>query len=191
MGAKKGIALIIGIALTFGLAACAFGRQTEPNKTADTEAPQEQSLKPSDAAHSAASTPDEDEPKASTEQKNALEEYMHLFIGSTEISVEWEDNESVNALIELVKAEPLIIDMSTYGGFEQVGALGTSLPRDDKQMTAEAGDVVLYSGNRLVIFYGSNSWAYTRLGRVADKTAAEMAELLGSGNVTITISYGG
>ena len=55
------------------------------------------------------------------------------------------------------------------------------------QTTTEAGDVVLYSGNQLVIFYGSNSWAYTRLGHVADKTAQEMSELLGSGDVTVII----
>ena len=81
--------------------------------------------------------------------------------------------------------------MSMYGGFEQVGSLGTSLPRNDKQTTTEAGDIVLYSGNQIVVFYGSNSWTYTRLGRITDKTAAEMADLLGKGNVTITISYGG
>ena len=80
--------------------------------------------------------------------------------------------------------------MSMYGGFEQVGPLGTSLPRDDRQTTNEAGDIVLYSGNQIVVFYGSNSWAYTRLGKITDKTASEMADLLGNGNVTITISCG-
>ena len=78
--------------------------------------------------------------------------------------------------------------MSMYGGFEQVGSLGTSLPRDDKQITTNAGDIVLYSGNQIVVFYGTNSWAYTRLGRITDKTASEMADLLGNGNVRITIS---
>ena len=116
---------------------------------------------------------------------------MHLFIGNTEVSVVWEDNESVSALIDLVKAKPLVIDMSMYGGFEQVGSLVTSLPRNDMQTTAEAGDIVLYSGNQIVVFYGSNSWSYTRLGRITDKTAAEMADLLSNGNVTMTISYGG
>ena len=75
--------------------------------------------------------------------------------------------------------------MSMYGGFEQVGSLGTSLPRDDKQITTNAGDIVLYSGNQIVVFYGTNSWAYTRLGRITDKTASEMADLLGNGNVRI------
>ena len=113
---------------------------------------------------------------------------LNMMIGETAVAVEWEDNESVSALKELVKDEPLVIQMSMYDDFEQVGSLGTSLPRDDEQITTKAGDIVLYSGNQIVVFYGSNSWAYTRLGHITDKTAQEMAELLGNGNVTITIS---
>ena len=75
-----------------------------------------------------------------------------------------------------------------YGGFEQVGPIGQSLPRNDEQTTTSSGDIVLYSGNQIVVFYGSNSWSYTRLGRITDKTASELAELLGNGDVTITIS---
>ena len=78
--------------------------------------------------------------------------------------------------------------MAMYGGFEQVGPIGTNLPRNDVQTTTEAGDIALYSGNQIVVFYGSNSWAYTRLGHLTDKTAYELAEILGNGNVTVTIS---
>ena len=113
---------------------------------------------------------------------------MTLQIGDETVTVEWEENDSVNALMELAKNEPLTVQMSMYGGFEQVGSLGTSLPRDDVQTTTQAGDIVLYSGNQVVVFYGSNSWAYTRLGRITDKTAEELAELLGNGNVTLTLS---
>ena len=74
-----------------------------------------------------------------------------------------------------------------YGSFEQVGPIGTSLPRDDAETTTSAGDIVLYSGDQLVVFYGSNSWAYTRLGRITDQTTAELSELLGKSDVTITI----
>ena len=74
-----------------------------------------------------------------------------------------------------------------YGGFEQVGSIGTSLPRSDKQTTTEAGDIVLYSGNQIVVFYGFNSWAYTRLGHISDQSAADMTALLGQGDVTITL----
>ena len=77
--------------------------------------------------------------------------------------------------------------MSMYGGFEQVGSLGSTLPRDDKKITTEAGDIVLYSGNQIVVFYGSNSWAYTKLGKITDKTASEMKELLENGDITLTL----
>lgn len=117
-------------------------------------------------------------------------EAMRLWIGETAVAVTWEDNDAVQALRELVIEQPLTIEMSMYGGFEQVGSIGTDLPRNDAQTTTQAGDIVLYAGDQMVIFYGSNSWAYTRLGRVTDKTDAEMAELLSGEDVTITIAMG-
>ena len=127
---------------------------------------------------------------------------MTMTIGETKVNVDWEANSSVDALKELVSSGPLSvdalkelvssgplsIDMSMYGGFEQVGSIGQSLPREDKQTTTSSGDIVLYSGNQLVVFYGSNSWAYTRLGHISDKTDAEIEALLSKGDVTITLS---
>ena len=113
---------------------------------------------------------------------------LHLSINGREIAVDWEENKSVAALAELVSSEPLTVQMSMYGGFEQVGSLGTDLPRNDSQTTTQAGDIVLYAGNQIVVFYGSNTWAYTRLGRITDKTAGEMADLLGNGDVEITLT---
>ena len=110
-------------------------------------------------------------------------EGMILVIDGEEYPVEWEENESVEALKELC---PLTVKMSMYGGFEQVGALGETLPRNDEQITTEYGDIVLYSGNQIVVFYGSNTWAYTRLGHI-DMTQEELTELLGNGDVEITL----
>ncbi len=110
---------------------------------------------------------------------------MKLIIDGTEVSVDWENNESVDELRELVSAGGLEIPMSMYGGFEQVGSIGQTIPRNDKQTTTKAGDIVLYSGNQIVVFYGSNSWTYTRLGRITEKTDEELAELLGNGDVII------
>lgn len=115
------------------------------------------------------------------------EKEMKLLIGNTPVEVSWEENASTDALKELVKESPMEIQMSMYGGFEQVGAIGTSLPRDDVQTTTSAGDIVLYSGNQIVVFYGSNAWAYTRLGKITDKSAADLKDLLGNEDVTITI----
>ena len=121
-----------------------------------------------------------DEPEA--------EKSLRMKIGDTPVEVAWEDNASVAALKELCKTEPLTIQMSKYGGFEQVGGIGTSLPSGDVNITTSPGDVILYSGNQLVVFYGSNQWAYTRLGHINGKTQAELSELLGGGNVTVTLS---
>lgn len=111
-----------------------------------------------------------------------------LKINDTPVAVQWEENESVAALMELVREAPLVISMSMYGGFEQVGSIGQNLPRNDVQTVTEAGDIVLYSGSQIVVFYGSNSWAYTKLGRITDKSASEMTDLLGNEDVTITIT---
>ena len=126
------------------------------------------------------------EPEEQTEED--AEMIMQMKIGDTAVKTAWEENESVEALKALCADEPLVVEMSMYGGFEQVGSIGTGLPRNDAQTTTEAGDIVLYSGDQIVVFYGSNSWAYTRLGHITDRSAEEMAELLGNGDVTITIS---
>ena len=112
---------------------------------------------------------------------------LMMVIDETPVQVEWEANASVDALKALAQEAPIVIQMSMYGGFEQVGSIGQSLPRNDQQTTTHAGDIVLYSGNQLVVFYGSNSWAYTRLGRIVDKTPNELKAMMGNGNVTITI----
>ena len=113
---------------------------------------------------------------------------MTMKIGDTKVNVDWEDNQAVERLQDMAEDGNIPIQMSMYGGFEQVGSIGQSLPRDDKQTTTRPGDIVLYSGNQMVVFYGSNSWSYTRLGHISDKDEAEMADLLSQGDVKITIS---
>ena len=111
---------------------------------------------------------------------------MTLMIGENEVPVTWEDNPSVDALKEFL---PLTVEMSMYGGFEQVGSIGQAIVSNDEQIKTEPGDIVLYSDDQIVIFYGKNSWAYTRLGHV-DLSQKEMEDLLAHGDVTITISAG-
>ena len=112
---------------------------------------------------------------------------MKMTINDTPVSVAWEDNNSVKALTNLA-ADGLTIRMSMYGGFEQVGSIGRRLPSRDTETVTTSGDIVLYSSSQLVVFYGSNSWAYTRLGYITDQTPDQMRSLLGNGDVTITLS---
>ena len=121
------------------------------------------------------------------ESKEEEEPMMQMKINDTPVTVAWENNESVSALKELA-ADGLTIQMSMYGGFEQVGSIGQRLPSSDVQTSTSSGDIVLYSSNQLVVFYGSNSWAYTRLGHITDKTPEEMRTLLSNGDVTIALS---
>ena len=81
-----------------------------------------------------------------------------------EIPVIWEDNQTVQELMEEAGKGDIVVQMSMYSDNEQVGSLGKSYTKNDEQITTHSGDIVLYSGDKIVVFYGSNSWAYTRLG---------------------------
>ena len=127
------------------------------------------------------------DPVQSSAEENKMKSELTMKINGETVTVEWEDNESVSALRELASESPITIQTSLYGGFEQVGSIGRSLPRNDERITAQAGDIVLYSGNQMVMFFGSNTWAYTKLGHITNKTPAELNALLGNDNATITI----
>ena len=115
--------------------------------------------------------------------EEAKETAMTLTIDGKEMPVTWEDNASVKELKEIC---PLTVNMSMYGGFEQVGSIGQSISRDDKQITTEYGDIVLYSGNQIVVLYGSNSWAYTKLGHI-NLSEEELTQILDNGDVVLEI----
>lgn len=112
---------------------------------------------------------------------------MILKINGVEVDVTWEDNDSVRALAELAGGSGLTVETSKYGGFEQVGGLGTTLPSSDTQQTAQPGDIMLYSSSNIVVFFGNNSWAYTKLGHIEGKSAGELEDLLGGETCEITI----
>lgn len=112
---------------------------------------------------------------------------MKLYINDIEIPVSWEDNDTTKELMEQAKSGDIIVSMSMYSDNEQVGSLGRSYTRNDKQTTTHNGDIVLYNGNNIVVFYGSNSWSYTRLGKM-DMSESEIIELLSNGDVELKIS---
>ena len=197
---KKIYALIVLAAMVLAVSGCQKAVSSNPSEMSQKEEPassqegsqNSESHVTSREDQEAIDQPSEDamvddqmnEQKAESEETETM---LQLKIGETMVEVAWEDNASVAALLEMAKEEPLTIQMSMYGGFEQVGPLGTSLPKDDVQTTTEAGDIVLYSGDQIVVFYGSNSWAYTRLGKITDQTASDLEGLLSNGDVTLTI----
>ena len=82
----------------------------------------------------------------------------------------------------------LTVDMSDYGNFEKVGSLGQSLPTNDQSITTQPGDVILYQGNSITIYYGTNTWSFTRLGKIETATREGLLQALGDGDVQVTFS---
>lgn len=98
------------------------------------------------------------------------------------------ENEATRELKELLEKGPVTIQMSDYGGFEKVGALPQSFTTSNSRITTEPGDIMLYQGNNIVIFYGSNTWSYTRLGKIDGATAGNLKQFLGNGDISLTLS---
>ena len=135
------------------------------------------------ASSQAAASSSETESVEDTAMKMKIEVNGSLFTATLA------DNAAADALADWVEEGPVTLELSDYAGFEKVGPLGRSLPASDSQTTTHAGDIVLYQGDQIVLFYGSNSWSYTRLGHIDDLTGWEDA--LGGGDVTVTLSLEG
>lgn len=113
---------------------------------------------------------------------------IKLKVNGKTLNVKLENNKAAKALLEKLKKGDIIIKAKEYGGFEKVGDLGFSLPADDKYITTKPGDIVLYNQDEISLFYNSNSWDYTKLGKVQNVNANELKQILGSGDVTLTLS---
>ena len=113
---------------------------------------------------------------------------LTITVGNTKFIATMANNSSAKALMELLSKNPLTIQMKDYGGFEKVGSLGQDLPTNDEQITTGAGDLILYQGKHFVIYYATNSWNLTRLGKINNATGDELKTALGNGNVTVTLS---
>ena len=123
-------------------------------------------------------------------QTTVSEMKINITIDGKTLPVNLVDNEATRALVAALQKSPINYEADDYGGFEKVGGLGRSLPTSNQQITTEAGDVILYSGNQIVLFYGSNSWSYTRLGRIQYTTLDELKSFLkaGQGRISVVLS---
>ena len=121
-----------------------------------------------------------------TEKDNKEGIKMHIQIGEHSFTATLEDNAATRELVQMMQEKPVTIQMNDYAGFEKVGPLGKSLTTDNRQTTTSPGDIVLYNGDQIVMFYGANSWSYTRIGKVDDLSGWEKA--LGSGSITAVFS---
>ena len=137
-------------------------------------------------AQSNDSEPTSVERKETEEVEDMTAMKMSVTIGEQSFTATLDNNDATHELVKLMEKAPISIEMDDYSGFEKVGPLGKSLPSDNRKMTTQAGDIVLYSGNQIVMFYGSNSWEYTGIGRIDDLSGWEDA--LGTGSVTAVFS---
>lgn len=126
----------------------------------------------------------------SGETDTTMPETIKITVSGKTLPVKIEDNVATKALVEALRGSSITYEADDYGGFEKVGALGRTLPSDDKQISTSAGDVVLYNSSNIVLFYGSNSWSYTRLGKIQYESLDELKSFLkaGEGNISVTLS---
>ena len=200
MTAQSKKCLRIGLAACLVLALCACG-DTQAATAADSGVSNNSLLERSDNTENEAPDLESQEgppPAGDTSSSEetaeaevpAPEETLDIQIGDRVLTAELADNSSAEALAELLADGPLTLELQDYGNMEKVGPIGTDLPRNDEQITTEAGDIILYQGNSFVIYYAPNSWNFTRLGKINDLSEPELRELLGEGSVTVTLSIG-
>lgn len=127
------------------------------------------------------------EPSTETEVQEEEAVTMKLYINDTEVPVVWENNAAVEALAAEAGKGDIVVKMSMYGGNEQFGPLGKSYPANNRQVTTSNGDIVLFNNDQIVVFYGSNTWSYTRLGKMA-LPEDEVTELLSNGDITLRLA---
>lgn len=196
---KKMICMVLFLALLFSITACAENKEAQAG-TRPAEAALEQEIagretdeqkKVTQEAAKQKESGQETEEQEETAQETAEQETaekMKIQVGDTVFTVTLAENSSVDALKELMEDGPLTLEMSDYAGMEKGADLGVSLPQNNVQMNTQAGDVILYQGRTFVIYYDTNSWSLTPIGKIDNVDAEKLKEALGTGDVTVTLS---
>lgn len=192
---KRTLALLLTLVLVPVMSACAgssaAAESTSVQEEAETDAQEEVVETPEQdvAAESATEqeiTTSENNPKETQEKNEKKMIYAH--VGEQVLEILPADNSSAEAFIDLLTEGDVTVDMHDYGNFEKVGPLGAELVRNDEDITTEPGDVILYQGNQITIYYDTNTWDFTRLGKVQGLSQEELKEILGEGDVSVTFS---
>ena len=182
-GKRRRMLAVLSIAAVLGMAVSGCGAspqdvRTDTGETGGTET--------ETAVENNPAPEGEDNQIADVSEEEETEMKMQVEVGGSTFTATLVNNSAATELAQMMRNQPVVIQMSDYAGFEKVGSLGTSLSTSNQQTTTQAGDIVLYQGNQIVMFYGSNSWSYTRLGHIDDLTG--WRDALGNGDVTVTFS---
>ena len=126
----------------------------------------------------------------SGETDTTMPETIKITVSGKTLPVKIEDNEATKALVAVLSEASITYEARDYGGFEKVGSLGLTLPANNSKITTQPGDVILYNSNQIVQFYGSNTWSYTRIGKMQYESLDELKSFLkaGEGNISVTLS---
>ena len=185
---KRTLMVFLSALLLIALPACAKGSQEEGSQGT---AVSEEALQGVTASGEPLQGAAESEEKAketepAVEENEEMRIYAH--VGEHVLEIEPENNSSADAFLALLAEGDVTVAMHDYGNFEKVGPLGTSLPTNDTSITTAPGDVILYQGDQITIYYDTNSWNFTRLGKVRGLTQTELKDVLGAGDVTVVFS---
>ena len=153
--------------------------EEEPTDDGNTDTPEENDTGAKSEPDNEQNPSDESDQSDEDDKKEIKEMYITIY--GNKLKVTLAENSSVSALIALLKQGNITYTADDYGGFEKVGNIGHTLPRNDTQINTEAGDVILYQGNNLCLYYGNNSWNFTKIGKISGHSATELQTLLGAG----------
>ena len=198
---KRTLALLLTLVLLPVMSACA-GSSASAESTESAVAQEGADAQEKEVQEESAEIPEQDvaaesatEQEITTSENNPKEtqeenekKMIYARVGEQVLEILPADNSSAEAFIDLLTEGDVTVDMHDYGNFEKVGPLGMSLPTNDESITTRPGDLILYQGNQITIYYDRNSWRFTRLGKVQGLTQAELKEILGDGNVEVTFS---
>lgn len=199
---KTGICIALIFALLFTITACGSSGEEQKNDgkpEVSTNAPAPSDTEPETAKESETTAGAEQKNEAKTEiqptesaqestEQEGTEMKMKIQVGDTTFTATLAENSSVDALKELMADGPLTLNMSDYANMEKGADLGVTLPQNNEQMNTQAGDIILYQGRTFVIYYDTNSWSLTPIGKIDNVDAESLRTALGAGDVTVTLS---
>ena len=177
---KRTVFLVSMLLLLSVLAACSAGQDAKSGNSLLAE--------PSSVAEQthAESTGEKTESETLSEEREPMR--IQITVDDTTLTAIPEENSSAEAFLALLQEGPVTIQMADYVGMEKVGPLGTNLPRNDTRISVDAGDVILYQGNQITIYYGTNTWSFTKLATIENATKQGLLEVLGTEDVEVTFS---
>ncbi len=183
---KKIICMALAFALLFSITSCGNNSQnnadSKPDFSTDNDASSDEESENTEKESHLMQSAQESSDKEITDMK------MKIQIGDTSFTATLVDNSSVDALKELLADKPLTLNMSDYANMEKGADLGVTLPQNNEHMDTQAGDIILYQGRTFVIYYDTNSWSLTPIGKIDNVDAEGLRAVLGSGDITVTLS---